>query len=191
MSLIALLKRRRKSASCAGPATVEVLNFAEPGRKRKRSSSSELASASVREARARLPCFECGKVGHLVAECPQRAASNAAKALLGGRGGSRGGSGGGGEEFDARDCWRTVQAISATTLTGKKRREWEAEEVEKQGGWAKKKAKVPFKILIGMRKKQAERERKHAERVRESGIVVALAPKPKKKKGKPKKERKY
>jgi hypothetical protein len=169
MSLLQRLQARRSAASTtsggertstatsganAAPA-VEVHEFSD-GRKHARRKQREAAAT-----RASLPCFECGETGHLVAQCPQRAANARAKEI------EREEKG----EFDTADCWRTVRAISATTLTGKRRREWEAEAIKQQGGWERKGQKVPFKILMGMRKKQKSREVKSRERQLESGVV--------------------
>ena len=99
----------------------------------------------------------------------------------GGGGGSGAGSSGAGgddeEELehyrDFDSAWSAVKMLGVSQLKGREKREHEARRIVELGGRAPKAQKVPYKILVGMRRKQKERAQKKAAYERALGIISA------------------
>ena len=75
------------------------------------------------------------------------------------------------KDFDS--AWAAVKMLGASQLTGRAKREHEARRIVSLGGRAPKAQKVPYKILVGMRRKQKERAQKKAAYERALGIISA------------------
>ncbi len=79
-----------------------------------------------------------------------------------------------GVEIDFDDAIREVHKLGSTQFTGKQKKEYEAEAYKALTGREKKKQKVPMKIVRGIKKAAAKREKRVEIENKEAGIVTAV-----------------
>lgn len=77
-----------------------------------------------------------------------------------------------------------VISLGLTQLEGREKRLYEERRVETLGGGAAKRENVPYHILMGMKRKDAQRRDRREAEERESGVVLATSQKRKKPKRK-------
>jgi len=88
-----------------------------------------------------------------------------------------------GIEIDFDETVREIRSLGSTQFTGKQKRQYEDEKYRELTGREKKKQKVPLKIVRGIKKKAAIRERRIEQENKEAGIVTASTNKKKMNKG--------
>lgn len=79
-----------------------------------------------------------------------------------------------GVDIDFDDAIREVHKLGSTQFTGKQKKEYEAEMYKVLTGREKKKQKVPMKIVRGIKKAAAKREKRVEIENKEAGIVTAV-----------------
>lgn len=95
-----------------------------------------------------------------------------------------------GVEIDFDEAVKEIHTLGSTQFTGKQKREYQEEQYKTFTGRAQKKQKVPLKIVRGIKKKAAEREKRTEQENRDAGIVTASTNKKKVNKGYSEKNRK-
>ncbi len=88
-----------------------------------------------------------------------------------------------GIEIDFNETVQEIRELGSSQFTGKQKRQYEAEQYKALTGREKKMHKVPIKIVRGIKKKAAMREKRREEEARESGLVTASTMKKKEKRG--------
>jgi len=113
-----------------------------------------------------------------------------------GGGGGKGGKGGGGKGDEGKGGRRKrkrgqfaemrddVISLGLTQLEGREKRLYEERRVQTLGGGEAKRENVPYHILMGMKRKDAQRRDRREAEERESGVVLASSQKRKKPKHK-------
>ena len=88
-----------------------------------------------------------------------------------------------GIEIDFDETVKEIHTLGSTQFTGKQKREYQEEQHKTLTGRAHKKQKVPLKIVRGIKKKAAQREKGIEQENRDAGIVTASTNKKKVNKG--------
>ena len=88
-----------------------------------------------------------------------------------------------GIEIDFEEAVQEIRTLGSTQFTGKKKRKYQDEQYKLLTGREKKKHKVPQKIVRGIKKKAAIREKRIEEENKDSGVVTASTNKKKEKRG--------
>jgi hypothetical protein len=76
------------------------------------------------------------------------------------------------EVTERNAMWRSIRALSASTMTGWRLREWQERQRRELGAKASKTQQMPLKMRVGIMKKRNAVATKETERVRESGLVT-------------------
>mmetsp|Transcript_2747 Transcript_2747/g.4143 ORF Transcript_2747/g.4143 Transcript_2747/m.4143 type:complete len:185 (-) Transcript_2747:143-697(-) len=90
------------------------------------------------------------------------------------------------KHLDWSQTARDIHSFGAAAFQGKQKREYENEQYEMLTGRKKKHHKVPVKIVRGIKKKQAAREKRELEIARESGLIIPSSRKKKQERQLPK-----
>lgn len=88
-----------------------------------------------------------------------------------------------GLEIDFDETVKEIRTLGSTQFTGKQKRQYEDEQYKILTGREKKKQKVPMKIVRGIKKKAAIREKRIELENKEAGIITASSNKKKVNKG--------
>ncbi|KAL6063891.1 Coiled-coil domain-containing protein 137 [Balamuthia mandrillaris] len=76
-------------------------------------------------------------------------------------------------EQELKELSREVHDFGASQFTGRRKKQWDEQKIISLGGHASKKPKMPYHMLIGKKKKEAEREEKRIKKLKETGMYVA------------------
>ena len=79
------------------------------------------------------------------------------------------------EPSEFKDAWRSVNALAASSLTGRRKRERESEVLLALGAKAVKRKSMPLKMLRGIKAKREERATRQAQELKDSGVVSGHA----------------
>jgi hypothetical protein len=79
-----------------------------------------------------------------------------------------------GIEIDFDSTVKEIRTLGSSQFTGKQKRKYEAEQYKTLTGREKKQHKVPLKIVRGIKKKAAIREKRIEEMNKEAGVVTAM-----------------